>query len=1517
MATCAPSPLASAHLRALALVAVFGLLVGCDYSLDPPPFESDDGSDVTDVTGGPSGRSSAVPSDDVRSGLPPGTTEDATSALPTDTSDGRPPGVVNACGGEASELVHDGVAAELLSPCGCGGALVCNGADALRCVGEQALNACGGCGALAGELDAPCGDCGGRWACGEDGDVVCVGASRANGCGGCAVLPGAPGRLCDVGGSAPGSSAPDSSAPDSSGSDEPETAWVCDGPDSLACRVLADDENACGGQGTLRFGGEPALPGEDCEDTAALCGPGVLVCSGDGSALECQGPPRNAAGLCGPLLGVPGEACGCGGVWAVDPAAPGGVSCEGGASNACGGCDALDPLPGADCGLDSVAVCVGPDETACVARGTERNACGGMEALEGRPGTRCGTCETGVRVCSGPDAVVCVGDREDGALNPCDGSCDPLQGGVLGGSCGVCAQGLLVCGDGPALVCEEGNGDSVRNACGGCAPLAGAPDESCGRCAVWSCSGSGESVRCLVDRDLPGCASERIGCSDLEPPCVLRNRRCEEGEGDADATCGGCLPGFEEDNAGACVAPGPAEECRELMCDMRGQACDEGPPARCTECLSGRASCDGREETGCEVELAVSMEHCGACDAPCDGSDGQSCEAGRCVCPDGSAPSAEGCAPSGQLVATTLEPQDVRHDSALLRGEVTRAEEDSDLEGRFVWELVNGASAGTVPVAAELGWDGVVSATLRALEEERTYRVRLEVRPVGEEAWVAGAWVTFTTAVFPAIVVAPDGVDSPDCGATSRARPCRTLRHAYAERAAAMERSEVWLVHDEEQAYTETEPLVLVPGRHILGGYEVVEDRLLRRSGRTRVRFSSWNALTAEGLDAETRLEQLVVSTADRERASGDGGPPEAGGGSAITLILRDSGAHLQLRDVTLQAGRGAPGAAGAAGAAGCAGTDGLSGEPGSRNPANGGLGANAFLESDGCVAFGEANSGGMGGRGHGSGRGEDGFCAPRFAGEPAACAGGAGGIGRAGSGCGGGTAATGGGGGSGTAGAEGTAGVGGASAGRFAEDALDVPALLPGILVGAPGSTGSPGANGLGGGGGAGGGGSTQGLFCAESRRGGGGGGGGSGGSGGAAGAGGSGGGASVAVLLIGSTLDMSDGNVRIELRGGGEGGAGGEPGSGGLGGAGGEGGLREANQAANGGPGGPGGAGGRGGCGGGGSGGPVAAVWGHGEAVVRLPQGFEVTLPEPAAGGASCAEGAEGQEGLVHPWVRVSLCTDEDGACSPTLAPPDGLVASRGDNPESVSLSWDIVEGAVGYHLYRDGERITLQPVSATAFDDTGAEAGGPPLAPETVQAQGRNADILVTWSAAVSPPGATHQYRVRAIFPGNLEGPLSNVARGYRGGWPVTAYQVSVNGSWSTVGLVDEWTDFSAPAGRILINSVTASSDRSDGISVSVSQSAELGPAVTYAVRATSIPGTGEASEPVGGRRTVGSRSFQWQSSTSSGGTFSDISGATSSSYLDTSMAAGARRFYRVRVAASGAATETSMVAEGRRQ
>lgn len=59
-----------------------------------------------------------------------------------------------------------------------------------------------------------------------------------------------------------------------------------------------------------------------------------------------------------------------------------------------------------------------------------------------------------------------------------------------------------------------------------------------------------------------------------------------------------------------------------------------------------------------------------------------------------------------------------------------------------------------------------------------------------------------------------------------------------------------------------------------------------------------------------------------------------------------------------------------------------------------------------------------------------------------------------------------------------------------------------------------------------------------------------------------------------------------------------------------------------------------------------------------------------------------------------------------APAIQPPANL-AVTGATGSTVSLAWSAVSGATGYHVYRNGSRVTSTPVSATSYTSSGLAA------------------------------------------------------------------------------------------------------------------------------------------------------------------------------------------------------------------
>ena len=609
-----------------------------DTTPDVAP-DATDGDATPDATDGDTGGTDVAQDADDTDGTP----DAALDVDPEDATTDVTEPAFNACGGAAA-LEYDGASASPGTACGCGGTLVCNGIDALWCVGSEPTNSCGGCGPLGGRLGDSCGRCdSGTWMCG-DGGLVCADEGAGNLCGGCTELEGAPRALC--------------------GDGQPPRVWACTGPDAVACQ-LPEDGNACGGTGALEYEGLDALPGEACE---SACGSGRLVCDTDAGNLTCDGPDVNECGWCGPLAQLPIGTCGCGdqGRFTCDDGSET-VICVGGETNACGGCGALDPAPGGVCDDGGSLACDGTDATQCLPN-TDLNACGGTSALALPPGVPCGACDSGSYVCDGTDAVVCRGDMGASAFNTC-GGCEPLVGSS-GAACGTCGSGISACDAAGGLACEGDLGDDARNACGGCGTLDATPDAACGTCAVWSCVSGG--VDCVFDAASAACAELPLTCADLT--CGDAFRFCNEGPLEQDATCGECLGGYV-DVDGVCMA----RQCEEgaacetaigewSACDW-SSACDETSQRRRQRTPS--TCVDGFCAAGTPIE---DVEDCDA-----RVTDGVSCGASS-VCGDGACIALPG--PVSGLSASTSNPDRVLVAWSPASGAV---QYEVEIDGSGVW----------------------------------------------------------------------------------------------------------------------------------------------------------------------------------------------------------------------------------------------------------------------------------------------------------------------------------------------------------------------------------------------------------------------------------------------------------------------------------------------------------------------------------------------------------------------------------------------------------------------------------------------------------------------------------------------------------------------------------------------------------------------------------------------------------------------------------------------------------------
>lgn len=146
----------------------------------------------------------------------------------------------------------------------------------------------------------------------------------------------------------------------------------------------------------------------------------------------------------------------------------------------------------------------------------------------------------------------------------------------------------------------------------------------------------------LQDDDGDGCETPLAALSDDPNNCGECGNVCEAGEICDQGTCLGCEPGEARCETQTSGVPG----CFVLTsdpdhCGGCGNACPAVPEGShairtCTEgvcgfeCESGFADCDGDRNNGCETNIRIDPDHCGACGHRCP-LVGQACLEGQCV----------------------------------------------------------------------------------------------------------------------------------------------------------------------------------------------------------------------------------------------------------------------------------------------------------------------------------------------------------------------------------------------------------------------------------------------------------------------------------------------------------------------------------------------------------------------------------------------------------------------------------------------------------------------------------------------------------------------------------------------------------------------------------------------------------------------------------------------------------------------------------------------------------------------
>jgi hypothetical protein len=314
---------------------------------------------------------------------------------------------------------------------------------------------------------------------------------------------------------------------------------------------------------------------------------------------------------------------------------------------------------------------------ACIAGCDEDRDCAGASGDGGATSQRCESvshqCVECVRDEHCPAGFLCVGNLCAAGCNGsracpagqscCGGACvDPQSStahcgacgtvctaanatpACLNGTCGVgrCDPGFASCDGDGANGCEANTLRDTTN-CGGCGQRCAPRANSVATCEAGRCAWACEPGFADCDADPANGCEAQLATSDVH--CGACGRRCELPN--AGARCAGGVCGVTSCTAGFGDCDGSASNGCEVRlaestshCGACGAACAATPNAfpgclagRCvSSCVTGFVDCDGRDNTGCEVDVRSDLANCGACGRACAPANGTgACAAGRCA----------------------------------------------------------------------------------------------------------------------------------------------------------------------------------------------------------------------------------------------------------------------------------------------------------------------------------------------------------------------------------------------------------------------------------------------------------------------------------------------------------------------------------------------------------------------------------------------------------------------------------------------------------------------------------------------------------------------------------------------------------------------------------------------------------------------------------------------------------------------------------------------------------------------